>query len=47
MKQTPDYEEAILTCEMCGKKVKRVVRKSNSQKTFLCQQCAKKIIQTE
>ena len=41
------YKESILTCEMCGKKVKRVIRDSKKDKTYLCQNCAKKLDQAE
>jgi len=45
MKQ--DFEEKELICEGCGKAVKRVVRKNSKITKFLCQQCAKKIAETE
>ena len=34
-------KEVLLTCEVCGKQVKAFVR--DDKKTFLCQQCAKKL----
>jgi len=37
-----EFEEAELECEVCGKKVKRVIRKGKTKK-FLCQSCMKKI----
>ena len=40
------YKESTLTCEMCGKKVKRILR-LNSPKTYLCQNCAKKLDQAD
>jgi len=42
----PEYEEVEFTCEGCGKKVKRVRRKSGSSKEYLCQQCGKKLTET-
>ena len=42
-----EYEEVKLKCEGCGKIVKRVVRKGSKVRKFLCQQCAKKIAETE
>ena len=42
-----EYEEVEFICEVCGKKVKRVRRKSIASKEFLCQQCGKKITETE
>ena len=41
-----EYEEIEFTCEMCGKKVKRIRRKSDAPKTYLCQNCGKKIVET-
>ena len=41
-----DYEEVELICEVCGKKIKRVRRKSNKSRKFLCQRCGKKVIET-
>jgi len=42
-----EYQEVKLKCEGCGKIVKRVMRKNSKIKHFLCQQCAKDIIETE
>jgi len=42
-----DYEEVELKCESCGKIVKRVVRKDSKTRNFLCQQCGKKITETD
>jgi predicted SprT family Zn-dependent metalloprotease len=42
-----EYEEIEFVCEGCGKKVKRVRRKSKSAREFLCQKCAKKLAETE
>jgi predicted SprT family Zn-dependent metalloprotease len=41
-----EFEEVELVCEVCGKKVKRVRRKSDSEKKFLCQLCGKKLTET-
>ena len=38
-----DYQEVILTCRVCGKEVRAVVRKEMKEKKFMCQQCAKKL----
>lgn len=45
MKQ--EYEEVELVCEVCGKKVKRVRRKSKAEKEFLCQKCGKMLTETK
>lgn len=42
-----EYEEIEFICEVCGKRVRRVRRKSKATKKFLCQQCAKKLTETE
>ncbi len=42
-----EFEEAELECEVCGKKVKRVIRKGTKLKKFLCQGCMKKITETD
>ena len=42
-----EYEEIEFICEGCGKKVKRVRRKSKVSKEFLCQKCAKGLAETE
>ena len=39
------YEERVLTCVNCGKKVKRVVIKERKVEEFLCQGCAKDAVQ--
>ena len=38
-----DYEERVLTCIGCNKKVKRVVIRKRKIKDFLCQRCAKNV----
>ena len=38
------YTESILECEVCGKKVKALIK--GNKKSFMCQQCAKKINMT-
>lgn len=35
------YTESVLECEICGKKVKAPVK--GEKKSFICQQCAKKL----
>ena len=42
-----NYEEVELTCEVCGKKVRRVRMKSKKSKKFLCQRCGKDVVETE
>ncbi len=42
-----DFEEVELECEVCHKKVKRVVRKGLKLKKFLCQGCMKKVTETD
>jgi len=42
-----EYKEVKLKCEYCGKIVKRVLRKDSKTTKFLCQQCAKKLTETE
>lgn len=42
-----EFEEAELECEVCYKKVKRVVRKGLKSKKFLCQGCMKKIAEAD
>ncbi len=41
-----EYEEVEFICEGCGKKVKRVRRKSEANKKFLCQKCVKRLVET-
>jgi len=41
-----EYEEFTFVCEGCGKKVRRVRRKSEEEGEFLCQQCGKKLVET-
>jgi len=36
-----EYEERILACISCNKKIKQVVLKKRKIKDFLCQKCAK------
>ena len=42
-----EFEETELECEVCHKKVKRVVRKGSKTKKFLCQGCMKKIAEAD
>ena len=42
-----DFEETELECEVCGKRVKRVVRKGIKSKKFLCQGCMKKVTEAD
>jgi len=39
-----EYEEIEFVCEVCGKKVKRVARKGKGR-VYLCQNCAKKLVE--
>jgi len=36
-----EYEEKIIACMGCGKKIRAVVLKNSNNEFFLCQRCAK------